>query len=112
MLDVYGDAEAGVEDACSDEKMKIYSLEFVSAQTGSAERIWHSNRSALERYSKALDKSRFRVRGIKVFEMPTPVSEARIIAFLNANCAGLPAPDADTSSDGGSNRSSGRSSSF
>lgn len=74
--------------------MKIYTLEFVSKQNGSAERIWHTNRRALERYSTALDQSRFLVHGIRTFEMPMPLTEARMVAFLNTNCAGFLPPDA------------------
>lgn len=108
MIDIYDGVIGDVRDVRSDDpKMKIYSLEFVSEQTGSAERIWHTNRSALERYSKALDRSRFRVNGITSFEMPTPVSEARIIAFLNANCAGLPQPEHRAGTDGDGDRSNG-----
>jgi len=73
--------------------MKIYSLEFVSTRTGSAERIWHTNRRALERYSKTLEGSTFEVHGINAFDMPTPLTEARMIAFLNAHCADFLPPD-------------------
>lgn len=66
--------------------MKIYSLEFVCDEDVSAERIWHTNRRALERYASSLDRSRFRVTGIKSFDMPAPLTEARVVAFLNAHC--------------------------
>jgi hypothetical protein len=73
--------------------MKIYSLEFVSTRNGAGERIWHTNRRALERYSRTLVSSSFQVRGIKTFDIPTPLSEARVIAFLNAHCADFAQPD-------------------
>lgn len=66
--------------------MKIYSLEFISTGDGAAERIWHTNPRALERYSRTLQQSAFQVRGISAFEMPTPLTEARMVAFLNSNC--------------------------
>jgi len=67
--------------------MKIYSLEFVSTREGSPERIWHTNRRALERYSKTLENGNHHVRGIRSYELPTPLTEARIVAFLNTHCA-------------------------
>jgi hypothetical protein len=73
--------------------MKIYSLEFISTSDGTAERIWHSNRRALERYSEALDSTSFQVQGIRAFDMPAPMTEARIVAFLNAHCAAFLPPD-------------------
>lgn len=67
--------------------MKIYSLEFVSTDTGAAERIWHTNLRALERYSRTLKSSRVDILGIKAFHLPTPITDARVVAFLNAHCA-------------------------
>jgi hypothetical protein len=72
--------------------MKIFSLEFISTRTGAAERIWHTNRRALERYSRALKGSSFQVRGIKAFDMPLPMNESRMVAFLNAHCADFMPP--------------------
>jgi hypothetical protein len=67
--------------------MKIYCLEFISTRNGAAERIWHTNRRALERYAKALDGPDFQLRGIKAFDVTVPLTESRMVAFLNAHCA-------------------------
>ncbi len=72
--------------------MKIYSLEFVSSDDGVAERIWHTNRRALERYSRTLTERRFQVRGIRGFDITSPVTDSRLVAFLNAHCADCVAP--------------------
>lgn len=68
--------------------MKIYSLEFSCGEYGDVERVWHTNRRALERYSSELRREAFKVCGISEFELPLPVTEARLVAFLNDHCAG------------------------
>lgn len=75
--------------------MKIYCLEFVSTRDGAAERIWHTNRRALERYARTMAGASFQVRGIRAFDMPVPVTESRMVAFLNAHCSSLAPPDLD-----------------
>jgi hypothetical protein len=67
--------------------MKIYCLEFISTRNDAAERIWHTNRRALERYAKALESPDFQLRSIKAFDVPVPLTESRMVAFLNAHCA-------------------------
>lgn len=67
--------------------MKIYSLQFIAVEDGSAERIWHSNRRALERYSRTLRGTAFDVLSIEAFDLPSPLTEARLVSFLNAHCS-------------------------
>jgi len=67
--------------------MKIYSLEYVSIPDGAAERIWHTNRRALERYARTLRSPAYQVRGVKAFDVPMPLTDTRLVAFLNAHCA-------------------------
>ncbi len=74
--------------------MKIYCLEFASID-GAAERLWHANRRALERYSDTLEHSSTRVYGIKSFDMPWPLTESRVAAFLNDHCREIPTATAD-----------------
>lgn len=66
--------------------MKIYSLEFISLRDGAAERIWHTNRRALERYATTLQQTAFQVRDVTAHELPAPLTEARLVAFLNSHC--------------------------
>ncbi len=73
--------------------MKICCLEIVSTEHGGAERIWHTNRRALERYARTLTGAACQVRGIETFNMPMPMTESRIVAFLNAHCASFTPPD-------------------
>jgi hypothetical protein len=70
--------------------MNIYSLEFSYADSGVTERIWHTNRRALERYAQELRQQNYEVRGVQRYELPTPLTESRVVAFLNAHCANFP----------------------